>query len=95
MANDLSMPSGIITSIMGHRWVNYGTNCRDTMLAWNPDPTARISLNNLGRVLGLGGKLMDGGKHFDKLYADNPDLALKYCERDLELTSDIWERIGI
>jgi DNA polymerase elongation subunit (family B) len=95
MANDLSMPSGIITSIMGHRWVNYGSNCRDTMLAWNPDPTARISLSNLGRVLGLGTKLMDGGKYFDELYAENPDLALKYCERDLELTDEIWDRIGL
>lgn len=95
MANGLSMPSGIITSIMGHRWVNYGSNCRDTMLSWNPDPTSRISLSNLGRVLGLGTKLMDSGKHFDKLYAENPELALKYCERDLELTDEIWLQIGV
>lgn len=95
MANNLSMPSGIVTSVIGHRWLSFGTNCRDTMLAWNPDSMARISLDNLGRVLGLGTKLMDGGKHFDRLYADNPELALKYCERDLELTDEIWEQIGV
>tara|TARA_B100001123_G_C15245727_1_gene1000817 strand:- start:112 stop:843 length:732 start_codon:yes stop_codon:yes gene_type:complete len=95
MANDVHFPVGIITSICGHRWVNYGANCRDTMLAWNPDPTSRISLSNLGRVLGLGTKLGEHGSRFDELYAENPDLALKYCERDLELTDDIWQRIGI
>ena len=95
MANNLSMPSGIVTSVIGHRWLSFGTNCRDTMRAWNPDSMARISLDNLGRVLGLGTKLMDGGKHFDRLYADNPELALKYCERDLELTDEIWEQIGV
>ena len=94
MACGVHFPSGIITSIVGQRWLNYESNIRDTMLAWNPDPTSRISLNNLGKVLGLGAKLGDHGKHFDKLYADDPDTALKYCERDIELTDKIWQRIG-
>ena len=93
MALDVPFPSGIISSKVGHRWVNYESNILDTMLAWNPAPTSRISLNNLGKVLGVGKKLMDGGKHFEQLYADNPDLALEYCEQDLNLTDSIWQRI--
>ena len=95
MALNVPFPAGIVTSICGQRYLNFAANCRDTMLAWNPDPTSRISLNNLGKILGLGTKTGDHGKHFDKLYAESPDEALAYCERDLELTDEIWQRIGI
>ena len=94
MALNVPFPTGIVSSICGQRYLNYAANCRDTMLAWNPDPTSRISVNNLGKILGLGTKT-GHGKHFDKLYAESPDEALAYCERDLELTDAIWQRIGI
>jgi hypothetical protein len=74
----------------------------DTMRVWQLGNYSDkfISLGDLGRALGLGGKSEDEvtGANFHEFWAaggDKKQLACDYLKRDLELTWDVALRLGV
>ena len=71
------------------------------MLAWQCGcyRDSYVSLDTLGRALGLGGKTDGvGGGDFAGLYwggAEQRDKALEYLVRDVELTWAVAQKLGI
>ena len=52
-----------------------------------------IGLDQLGKLLGIGGKI-GSGELFHELYAEDPEAARAYALRDVVLTKEIYNRIG-
>lgn len=74
---------------------------RDTMQVWQCGNwrDSFVSLDALGRALGLGGKTEGvGGADFARLYFGTPEeraKALEYLTRDVDLTYQVAQKLGI
>jgi hypothetical protein len=67
----------------------------DLMQLWQcGDSKEFISLDRLARYLGIQGKSSDGSA-FAALKYENPEEAIAYLRRDLELTKEIADKIGL
>ena len=87
--HDITVPTCV--SPLGRYWPN---EVIDTMDIWACTEFKKfISLDQLGRLLGLGGK-NGSGENFADLYAEDPEAAKQYCLRDVELARDIYNRLG-
>jgi DNA polymerase elongation subunit (family B) len=74
------------------RWVEQLIDLRDI---WQlGDRQASGSLDKIARHLGLGGKNGDGAL-FYKLWATDRNAAMTYLRRDVELTAQVGERLGV
>lgn len=78
-------------------WLRQGRFWHDSVVdlreMWQlGDNRARGSLDAVARHLGLGGK-SGSGERFHELLATDPQAAIAYCRRDVELTEAIWKRL--
>lgn len=61
--------------------------------AYKRDKGAQISLNNLSRGLGIGGKDTGIGARFSEVYRENQEEALAYLEHDVRITWEVCRRM--
>lgn len=72
------------------RW---DTGFVDTMKLWGCGVYGdRVSLDNLGKHLGVGQK-NGSGKFFSELFESDPEAALAYLRNDLALTEAVWLKL--
>jgi len=83
---------GVPSGIKDGRW--YRKNLRDTMEMFTGGSYGeRISLDRLGRFLGVGDKGGQSGAHFAETYHNDKAAAIEYLYNDLALTQAVFERM--
>ena len=83
---------GVPSGIKDGRW--YRANLRDTMEMFTGGSYGeRISLDRLGRFLGVGDKGGQSGAHFAETYHNDKAAAIEYLYNDLALTQAVFERM--
>lgn len=97
LAHGMKIPAGLLPSPGSGRfyWPSWVIDIRDVWAMGEHQPAG--SLDVIGRFLGLGGKAGKGAD-FARLFHGTPEehaQAISYLERDLQLTWQIGQRLGV
>ena len=82
----------LVPNILSGRFLN--GRFTDLAQVWSCGTGERISLNNLARFFGVGGKDKDGS-HFASMWSANKDAAIAYLQNDIALTKAVAVAMGI